>query len=546
MKTCKLEIQTVTKHETAYRSDIDGLRAIAVLAVLFFHYGATWLPGGFAGVDVFFVISGYLITRHLSADISENGFSLGPLLVRFYNKRIRRIIPALAVVLAATIAAGWFLLMPGDFASTGKSAAYSAFGLGNLYFYWNTGYFDREAELQPLLHMWSLGVEEQFYLVWPVLLALIMWVARGRRIIIGAVITVLIVAGLAFSMQTVAVDPKAAFFLPLPRAWELGIGGLLAFLPAMRSRWVSEATGIVGISLVAWPLFMLAGAESSLGLSMLPAVIGSALLIWPRTESVASRLLSIRPMRAIGLISYSLYLWHWPIIVLFRHYNNGVMPTLLEAVVLAIISMALAYISWRFIEGPARRMQAPSWSAIATGLTTAAFVAFAGQSVAQNGGFANRLPPDAQKMASLEVMWQWDCPQQVEVPELGGNFCAFGAPWETAKVRGILWGDSHAEHFAPIVEAAIGDRSVSVLLYRMCPAALGGAVRRIWAEEPNYVKFCSSSRQRAASWLTTADIQLVLLSASWQSLTAYVSQDGTLPDAMTMADLVKEGTSDLM
>jgi peptidoglycan/LPS O-acetylase OafA/YrhL len=166
-----------------YRPDIDGLRAIAVFAVLFFHYGVRSMSGGFVGVDVFFVISGYLITKGLADDIGRNGCSVGPLLVRFYNKRIRRIAPAALVLLGVTLIAGWFMLMPGDYRSTGDSAAFSALGAGNIYFYLHTGYFDRNSDLQPLLHMWSLGVEEQFYLAWPILLTGIIWIGKGRRIL---------------------------------------------------------------------------------------------------------------------------------------------------------------------------------------------------------------------------------------------------------------------------------------------------------------------------------------------------------------------------
>src|SRR5215467_1644528 len=165
-----------------YRADIDGLRAIAVLAVLLFHYGAPGVTGGFVGVDIFFVISGYLITRLLVGEIAGTGLSL----VDFYSRRIRRILPALYLILLVSLVAGWWFLMPGDYADLGKSAAYAAAGLGNLYFYEHTGYFDRAAEFQPLLHLWSLGIEEQFYLVWPALLALIMWATgRRRRIIAG-------------------------------------------------------------------------------------------------------------------------------------------------------------------------------------------------------------------------------------------------------------------------------------------------------------------------------------------------------------------------
>lgn len=530
-----------------YRPDIDGLRAIAVLSVLLFHYGATWLPGGFAGVDVFFVISGYLITKHLAEDIVQNGTSILPLLIRFYDKRIRRIVPALVVVLVATLAAGWFLLMPGDYATTGNSAAYSAFGLGNLYFYSNTGYFDREAEMQPLLHMWSLGVEEQFYFVWPILLAGLMFVARGSRTIVAVTIAALVVVGLAYSAQTVAVDPKGAFFLPLPRAWELGVGALLAFLPAIRNRPTSEMMGVAGLALIGGTFAFLAGSETSLALMMVPAVLGSALLIWPRTESAVSGCLAIYPMRFVGKISYSLYLWHWPLIVLFRHYNNGAMPTPVQAALLATIAVGAAYFSWRYVEQPLRKpIRVPIFS-IMNGLTASGLVFAVGQLIVQTNGFVDRLPLEAQRLSSLEVMWEWNCPRVASIPGLGNNLCIIGAPWENAKSRGIMWGDSHAEHYAPVLEQAIGDQSISIALYLDCPAALGGSVSRVWPDKPNYQEHCRSNRAQAMKWLSSnSEVRLVLLAGAWEGLLRTATINGTInSNVEAQAKLIRDGLAEV-
>jgi peptidoglycan/LPS O-acetylase OafA/YrhL len=220
-----------------YRPDIDGLRSVAVLSVLFFHLGATWLPGGFIGVDVFFVISGYLITRNLTVQIERGG---GLSLIDFYDRRIRRIAPAALTLLVVTLLAGYFLLMPGDYASLGKSTIYSAFGAGNLFFFWHTGYFDREASLQPLLHMWSLGVEEQFYAAWPMLLALILWIAKHRRGLTIGMIAAVSAISFVLCLQELTTSPKAAFYLPNNRAWELGVGALVVFVPTLRSRLTAE------------------------------------------------------------------------------------------------------------------------------------------------------------------------------------------------------------------------------------------------------------------------------------------------------------------
>ncbi|WP_292579314.1 acyltransferase, partial [Mesorhizobium sp.] len=188
--------------ESDYRPDIDGLRAIAVIAVILFHFGAPRFPGGFVGVDIFFVISGYLITRLLLAKGSELS------IVEFYGRRMRRILPALLAMICFSLVAGWFLLLPGDYASLGRSAAFSAGGVGNYYFLWNTGYFDRDATLLPLLHLWSLGVEEQFYLLWPALMLFANRLPRGGQS--APVTAICLVALLSFltALHLVTVDPK--------------------------------------------------------------------------------------------------------------------------------------------------------------------------------------------------------------------------------------------------------------------------------------------------------------------------------------------------
>lgn len=531
-----------------YRPDIDGLRAIAVLAVLLFHYGVSWMPGGFVGVDVFFVISGYLITKGLAQDIGQNGYRPGPLLIRFYNKRIRRIAPALLTVLAATLAAGWFLLMPGDYVSLAQSAAYSAFGLGNFYFYQNTGYFDRAAELQPLLHMWSLGVEEQFYLVWPFLLLGIMWQMAGHRIPTLIIILLLVITSFALTLYTIAVNPKAAFFLPLPRLWELGLGAAIAFVPKISGQALASLMGLAGQALIGWSVLMVEGGETSTGWPMVPAVVGSALLVWPRAASLPARLLSVAPLRFIGLISYSLYLWHWPVLVLFRFYNHGDMPGPAEAAVLAVISVGLATLSWRFIENPARRVTFPSLAAIATGIASAASIAMVSLWLIQMEGFTSRLSQQAQAMRSLDEMWQWTCPFKTSLPEFGRdgqNMCVLGALWKTATRRAIIWGDSHAGHLAPLVQsAASGD--IAYLVSNPCPAALGKSIWRRHRTDPNYHERCQAQRRNLLELLhKDRSIETLILAASWGPLATVVQH---IDQAATASgpQLVKSGLAELL
>ena len=523
-----------------YRPDIDGLRAIAVIVVILFHFDVPGFSGGFIGVDIFFVISGYLITRNLVAA----GSSLS--LAEFYGRRMRRILPAMLVMMGLSLLAGWFLLLPGDYASLGRSAAFSAAGLGNYYFLWNTGYFDREATLLPLLHLWSLGVEEQFYLVWPALLMTANWLARGSRPFAVAVICLVALISFSIALHLVAVDPKQAFYLPFSRAWELAAGGLLVFAPAIRRQITLEAFGLAGLFLIAFSIIRLSSSDPFPGLNALAPVAGAVLLIWPRSPSIISGVLSCGPLRFTGKISYSLYLWHWPILVFFRHYAGGAMPTVAETAALVAISWLAAYLSWRFVEEPARHLRLVPIRAIAAGAVAASIVGLGGHAIFEAGGIGSRIPKESAAMSSLDVMWDWPCPQKVNIAELGGTFCAFGAPWDTAKHRGVLWGDSHAEHLAPLLDIVGQREGTAFFLYDRCPAALGEGVHRNFPGLPNYQESCASSRKAVVETLRQrSDIDVVLLSSAWTSLsyTEILADNGRQGDKVL---LLREGLESLL
>ncbi|MDX8466852.1 acyltransferase family protein [Mesorhizobium sp. VK23B] len=523
-----------------YRTDVDGLRAIAVIAVILFHFGVPGFRGGFVGVDIFFVISGYLITRLLVAEGRELS------LVEFYGRRMRRILPAMLMVITLSLAAGWFLLLPGDYSSLGRSAAFSAAGLGNYYFLWNTGYFDREATLLPLLHLWSLGVEEQFYLVWPALLMAASRLTRGRQSPTIAAICLVAVASFSFALHLVAVDPKQAFYVPFSRAWELALGGLLVFVPPVGRRITSEAFGLLALCLIAASIIWLSSSQPFPGLSALAPVVGAVLLIWPHSHSIMGAALSSRPLRFTGKISYSLYLWHWPILVFFRHYAGGVMPTAVEASVLIAAAWGAAYLSWRFVEEPLHRLRAPPLRTFMAGATAALAVGLSGDSIFEAGGIASRIPKEAEAMRSLDVMWDWQCPQLIKIDELGSTFCAFGARWDKARHRGIVWGDSHAEHMAPLLDVVGQREDTGFILYRACPAALGEGVHRNNPKEPTYQGDCASSRKSAVALLARrSDIDIVVLASAWTTLanTDLVADDGRQADKVL---LVRDGLQSLI
>ncbi|THF59134.1 acyltransferase family protein [Ollibium composti] len=453
-----------------YRPDIDGLRAVAVLSVIAFHYWRTVLPGGFAGVDIFFVISGYLITRQLVTDNESTGFASN--IVNFYGRRIRRIFPALILVLTATLIAGWFFLVPSDYISLSASARYSAVGAGNLYFYWNTGYFDRAAELLPLLHTWSLGVEEQYYLFWPALLFALLHLTGRRMHIVASFLAFAVVAGLALTAHMATRDPKAAFFLPHARAWELAVGALVALLPPISNHTASEAFGIIGMILIAATLFLLPGNDAATGLSLAPSVIGAALLVWPRATSRTGAFLALPPLRRIGLISYSLYLWHWPILVFYRLANAEEFPAFNTAMALIGLTFALSILSYRFVEQPMRRLSVRRTAtlSIAAALATVG-VAFV---IKQAAGFPFRLPPTAAVLANGATDYSQHRPNCHRTDKFNpplSESCKYGDQSATPSVA--AWGDSHAVEIADALGEIAARRGLALtnMTYTSCPPA---------------------------------------------------------------------------
>lgn len=490
-----------------YRAEIDGLRAVAVLSVLAFHYGAP-IRGGFTGVDVFFVISGFLITRILAAEIAGGTFSV----LGFFDRRIRRILPALLVMLAGTLIAGAFLLFPGDYVALATSAAHAGFGVSNFFFLYNTGYFDQIVELIPLLHTWSLGVEEQFYLIWPLLLFVL---AAGRThgavaATIGAIVAICCAASIVYFQF----DPKAAFYLPLLRAWELGLGALLVFLPPL-ARGVGGVATLAGLALIGMG-FAVVSPTHFPGASALYPCVGAALVIWPRAQNTTvDRMLGL--LAPIGLISYSLYLWHWPIWVYFRIYLNNATPSAPQAVVLATLSVVVATVSYRYIEQPFRR---PRWSAprtVSLGLACIAAIVCASAVVVVSNGLPQRVPAEAQAMRSRDVMWNWPCNSSFKA--VPGIECVFGAPWENAKRKTMIWGDSHAEHFAPIIDAINTDPERSFVVFSGCPAVLGGELSISFLDGPQHAERCKRLHSAGLKILKEDPaVTQVILTSSWPEL----------------------------
>ena len=433
-----------------YRADIDGLRAVAVIPVLLYHAGLG-MPGGFVGVDVFFVISGYLITHLIIAEIAQGQFSI----LSFYERRARRLFPALFAMMAATILAAYFIMLPFDLEDLGKSIVATTFFAGNIWFYMEQGYFNEAAELQPLLHTWSLGVEEQYYVVFPILLVILNWVFKFQRLFlfIGLFALVSFVA----SILALRNAPEAAFYLPHLRAWELLIGSLLGL--AVWRGWVAKIpisgislhlVSLLGLALIIWPIISYSPETPFPGLSALPPCLGTAILIGSGHigGSITARLLSLRPTVFIGQLSYSLYLWHWPIISLGFYVTGGL--SLLQGIGCLIATGFLAYLSWRFIELPVRRNKRIGQSTIfAASFGLMAMTVMVGLMFWRTEGLPGRFDPAFLALADSQNFAhdRRECHFVTAKRAREGDVCLRG--FEGAVASFVLIGDSHADAFSP-------------------------------------------------------------------------------------------------
>jgi len=460
-----------------YRKDIDGLRAVAVLPVVFYHAGLGF-PGGFVGVDVFFVISGYLITTLLADELGAGRFSLW----RFYERRARRILPALLAVICASAIVAWALFMPTDLTLFGRSASAATLFYSNFLFRHEAGYFDAVAAVKPLLHTWSLAIEEQFYILFPGILYLLFRRHPSRHRpsvgqrwpLIGT--TLLTLLSFAISVWWVERRPVDAFYLLPARFWELGIGAILALWPQLRVARPSLAAGIVaaGIGLITIAVFAFDASMPFPGLAALLPCLGAVLVILAgRTGNPLSAVLGAAPARGLGRISYSLYLWHWPLIVFLQYWQGRVLAPGQAALVVAA-SIGLAILSWAAIEQPVRQRhildgRRPLWSAA---LSVMALFAASGFVIASHHGFPSRLSPavaniyaaksDTSRYGSTTCFTDSNLAGPTDDDVRAGRLCPVGDE-QAAKVSFLVWGDSHSGTMTPgigVSAARFGQRGL--------------------------------------------------------------------------------------
>lgn len=446
-------------HVTAYRPDVDGLRAIAVVSVILFHMSRDYLPGGYFGVDIFFVISGYLITSIVWRELDLGTFSIA----RFYDRRIRRIMPALLLVLLITAIVATAVLLPIDLIGFAKSLFATIAFVANVYFWRDADYFSRAAEEKPLLHIWSLGVEEQFYVLFPMLLLLLARYARGHA---PTWISTLVVASFVLNVVAIQVGGASPAFYLLPtRAWQLGAGALVAVSTHAPNGRAAEALSLVGAAFIAFGLVTGGEALPAYLPPAVPATVGTALVIWSGARNVplASQLLCRRWIVFVGLISYSLYLWHWPIIVFLKYYLvRDLHP--LENVVAAVLMTACAVLSWRYVERPFRSSAMRIAPVRYAALAGATMVVVFGTAIIANSGFPSRLNPEATRLNSAVGMF-YRCPVSDYLYFMQSRACRLQLPTgDPNDADVVLLGNSHAQMYAPVFQRILRDLALNGLL----------------------------------------------------------------------------------
>lgn len=488
-----------------YRPDVDGLRALAVLFVVFYHAFPAWMPGGFVGVDIFFVLSGHLITGILLSDLDRGTFSIAG----FYARRVRRIFPALLATLAATLLVGWALQLPDEFRRLGRHLLGGSTFSSNLLLWSESGYFDTSAETKPLLHLWSLAIEEQYYLGWPLLLAAL-WRLRRHALALNALV---LAVSFASNVYLVRHDPTAAYYMPLSRFWELLAGALLAQLHHRGVRFSPAGGGIaapVGAVLLGMGLLWIDKWSAFPGWWALLPVFGTFLLLAAGEGAWLNRhLLSNRLLVGIGLVSYPLYLWHWPILSFLRiNYGEAPFPALRWAGI--GLSLVLAWATYRWIERPLRFHRSPRTVPLLLGGLV--LVAGAGAALLAAAVSPRHHGPEIDRI--LEATDEWSFPGKLQPVPGEANLHAFPT---RRKETTLYLGDSHMEQYAgriAQVAAAHLDSADGVRFATKggCPP-LPGVQRE---SDPE----CGAAVERAFQRARDPDVRRIVVGGCWNCFLA--------------------------
>jgi peptidoglycan/LPS O-acetylase OafA/YrhL len=495
-----------------YRPEIDGLRAIAVIPVILFHAGFSSFRGGFLGVDIFFVISGYLITSLVHADLSEGEFSL----LKFYERRARRILPALFCVALACVPFAWALLLPRDLIGFSRSLVAVPPFASNILFWYESGYFDTSAELKPLLHTWSLAVEEQYYILFP-LLMLSIW-KFGRRWIIR-ILAILFVISLSLAQWWSYSYPEASFYLLPTRAWELLVGVFASFYFNTKETSkiggsASNVLSLLGLIVIAGSVLAYTEETPHPTVYALAPTLGTLLIILFASEGTIVNLVLRNPFVAgLGLLSYSLYLWHFPVFAFFK-YSSLLQPSQLEMSLLAILCVPIAYISWRFVEQPFRDRNIVSrkflfFTSVACGL----ILVVTGLCFLMSDGAVRRRDAEVQRAISVQDGWrdQSSCIFKGITDPSNINRCIASFPDEKFV---FLIGDSHADAISKMLRDKLSAHGIGLITW-WYPACLPVRFTSRLPLANSSKKMCHQFKEQVFRFLESNTAPIVLI-ARWR------------------------------
>jgi peptidoglycan/LPS O-acetylase OafA/YrhL len=510
-----------------YRPDVDGLRAIAVMLVLNYHAFPEAMPGGFIGVDIFFVISGFLITGLIARDLDLERFSL----LGFYARRVRRIFPALIIVLCATLVLGWLWMLPAAYAQLGSDVFASAAFFANIALLLQSGYFDVESAKKPLLHLWSLGIEEQFYLFWPLLLML----AARLRLSMVAMASILGVGSFLLNVALIGSDPVATFYLPFTRAFELLAGALLArgWNRVSQTGAASNLRALIGVALIAVAAGALDSHRAFPGWWAVLPVAGTTLMLSAPAAWICRTLLASRPLVWIGLISYPLYLWHWPLLVFFAIVKFGPL-TLPERELILLASALLAWSTYWFVERPFR-FGASSPRKLVGLCAGMVLIAVAGVAVVSGNGFDFRLPAEIRAMAHVPTQnsrWRFhQCLLDLSHEMSFADDCID----RKRRPLVLVWGDSTAGALMPGLLKAqqTRDFGIAQLTSSSCIPALNADI----PSTPN----CRAINDKVLAMAREIRPDIVVLHGTWEKYLDHVAETVVALKQQTSARVVVLG-----
>ena len=512
-----------------YREDIDWLRAIAVLAVVAFHFEAPAVYGGFVGVDIFFVISGFLITGIIQSEVKADNFSFA----RFYERRVRRLLPALYAMVVLTAIPAFHYLLTSERAEFFRSVAAVVTFTSNFFFWFQTGYFDHAAVEKPLLHTWSLAVEEQFYLALPLLLFVLLRVARGSRLALPAALGLLTLTSFALSLWLMRSDRSAqAFFMSPPRAWEFLVGGIVALegFPVLRHALARQIARGIALVMLAIPIFSLRQGPGFPGVNALLPCLGATLFIWSGIgvpSQTRGRFSPLNIAKFFGQISYSLYLWHWPLFTFARFSKSSLVLATGDKIALFALTVAISYLSWRFVEQPFReRTLAPTRPAAFRLAGVSSVVLLAATAI----GYAlSQAPSDSDRAAAaLDAYNSYDYQPLYRFgncfsPADGrfGEACLGVAP---GKTNVLLWGDSLAAHYFFGLSKNTDPKEINILQATQpaCMPTLNAAAQG--------TAYCRDFAALMQAFFRDHKPELVMLSADWLEYSRPPRFDGMIAD----------------